>query len=358
MKPGESAPELRRLKDLAEQSEGDPLDQHLARALDELYPLAPAPPLSEDRWDAMLPRALAISRKRRFVHYLKDWLVNLQWRRGLAIGGLACAVVAGLVAWSLLGAHVERAPRFEAQADDARPGEWTLTSGAALKLRDGAAAVDQTSPEATRIALREGRLTSRVPHLTGGGSYVVSTDDCDVIVHGTRFDVEKRATDTLVEVEQGLVEVRARYGRAAPVFLGVGESLVVSGRDKRLGLLRELVVTAVAKGDCGEPESGLEEYLSLADSGAPEVSGAEYVLALCAAQREERARAIELFESAAMHAGESVRADNALARAAQQWTQVSREEGIQAWRRYLARFPLGLHRPLANEELRRLSRGP
>jgi hypothetical protein len=261
--------------------------------------------------------------------------------------------LAPIVLWVALLPRTARLPHFELRAPVQRPEQMTLLSGAVLRLDHGMAQVDQTDPNRTRVRLLEGRLLSSVPHVNSGGAFLVATADCEVIVHGTRFEVEKHGDETRVHVEEGRVEVRPSGARALPSFVDAGRDMVVPSREKYLANLAARVRTYVATGNCDAPQAELEEF---AAGGNPEseVSGVEYLLALCAAQRGESARAIALFERAADHANDSVRADNALARAAQLSSSVSAGEGITAWKRYLSKFPGGLHRELAEQELRRL----
>ena len=72
------------------------------------------------------------------------------------------------------------------------------------------------------VALTSGRMEVVVPKLRRGERFIVTTDDAEVEVRGTRFEVEARG-GLLVEVsvQSGLVEVRPR-GRAV-ALLRAGE---------------------------------------------------------------------------------------------------------------------------------------
>lgn len=345
------------LEPLGRSHSADPADAALARAFDRLYRAAPATSRDEAGWNRLLPDAEALSRRRRAIAGVAAWIAAASWGKRLVIAPIAAVLLVTASYVVPLVSSTQRVPRFEVAAPPGTQVDLTLISGTALRLERGAAKIDQAEPGQTRVTLVEGRLSSTVPRLEQGRSYAVATDDCEVIVHGTRFEVDKDAQETRVTVDEGRVEVRPSYGARRSQFLEAHGKLSVPSRAKHLELLHERVQLLMAAHDCGAPQAELEEFVDLSPSPA-DASGAQYLLALCSAQRGERARAIALFEAAAAHAVDQIRADNALARAAQLSAEVGSAPGIDAWRRYLVRFPHGLHRQLAEQELARLGAGP
>lgn len=217
-----------------------------------------------------------------------------------------------------------------------------LRNGAVLEIEKGSAQIEQRDQEKTRVSLRAGALRLRVPRLPERAQLTVLTDDAEVIVHGTRFVVDKAGQDrTRVAVEEGLVEVRPRGGGRPPRFLRPGEETTVlslGGYHAEIARRAERLITASR---CDDSERVLDTLLDLSPAGF-DLSKAHYLKGFCAAQRGDHDEALRWFEQAGK-SDDPVRADNALARAAQLRAMRDEADGVAAWRRYLARFPSGLH---------------
>ncbi len=347
---------LQPLAKLRESSTLDERDEPLAAAFEALYPEEPLPPCDEGGWERLEDSVLALSRRRRALDGLRVWFANLGW--GWRFSSVAAAAIALLLVgpwgvWRFLTPKTEVLPRFEVMVAEHASTGLSLLSGVRLEVEGGRAKVDQADPGRTRVTLLEGRLLSRVPKLPKGDSFVVGTDDCEVIVHGTRFLVVKLEGSTRVEVLEGVVEVRSRFDASPPRFLSAHEELVVPGRAQLAAELAARVRGHVFEVKCEGTQTDLLQFLELHEPGA-DLSGAQYLLGLCAAQRGELSTAVQMLERAAESTSDPVRADNALARAAQLSTSVGADAGMAAWRRYLQKFPAGLHHVLAERELRRL----
>lgn len=343
----------------------DPGERLLAGALGRLYPDLPPPPADPKLWLSIEAEAETLARKRRRAHALREQLLGIGRGRLLAYAALAAALL--LVPWLL-----PRAPELVREAPAPAPisaaraelssgpaggeGSARLFSGARLHISRGSAEIDQAEPARARIALRSGLLGVAVPKLAPGGSLRVVTADAEVIVHGTRFAVSKlQANATEVRVHEGLVEVQPIGGGRQPVFLRGGEKLTVPSAGRYLAQLAGQLNELLSRGACAERDlQDVDAFLDGAAAGT-DVSAALYLKGYCAVQRGRTAEAIASFERAGASAADPVRADNALARAAQLLAQQGRAQGTLGWRRYLERFPDGLHRESAR---RYLGKGP
>jgi hypothetical protein len=231
----------------------------------------------------------------------------------------------------------------------------TLRCGAELELAQGRADIEQRDGQSPAIHLRSGRVSLQVPPLRGG-RLTVTTSDAEVIVHGTRFLVKRQDAEdaTLVEVQEGLVEVRPLGGKRSAIFLRAGERALVPSSAAFLRQLGAQVGELIDGARCDESASRvLDAYLDAAPAET-DVSGALYLRGSCAAARGDLVNALPAFEKVAAQAKSELRADNALARIAQLRASGSRLDGAAAWRRYLDRFPQGQHRESAQRYLREL----
>ncbi len=345
--------DLEPLSKLRESSQADSTNIALADAFKQLYPDEALPPGDEAGWARLENPVLAISRRRRAIDGLRVWFKSLGWGwRLLATTGVAALLSLPLVLSKFLP-RTERLPRFEVVAAQRTSTELSLISGVRLELQGGRAEVDQAELERPHVLLLEGQMVSQVPRLPKGSTFVVGTEDCDVTVHGTRFLVVKLEGRTRVRVEEGVVEVAPRFGEPQAHVLHAGDELVVPGRAMVIAELSEQVKRDVAEVRCEGTGPELTRYLSLHEPDA-DLSGAQYLLGLCAASRADLPSAVPMFQLAAESTTDLLRADNALARAAQLSTSMGSGLGLQAWRRYVERFPAGLHHELAERELRRL----
>jgi hypothetical protein len=341
------------LRVMAEKLGASSEDRLLADGLTALYPEAPMNPASG--WERLQAEALQIARQRRRRYLLKELFSNLVPRpmRLLAASLLVVLFLSpGDKADSTLQSQAELvdAPHT-AIAGESRSAR--LLAGAELLVQQGSIEVEQEDRSETRILLTAGAVRLQVPPLPGRGRLVVITSDADVIVHGTRFTVRKAdAESTTVTVDEGLVEVRPNGGGRAPVFLRPGEEINVPGLARYRGQIAARAQQLIAEGRCEDPDGNVDKYLELTEEGT-DLSAAQYLKGFCAAQQRNAELAIRWFERAAGSSQDMVRADNALARAAKLRAEHSEADGLAAWRRYLERFPTGLHHKSAERFLTR-----
>lgn len=349
------------LRTAAQDAELAPDDRLLADGLAALYSAPPPGARVDptDGWARLQGEAQRLARQRRRSYLLRE-LFSAWTPRPLQL--VAACLLIGIVLTA-----ADRPLRAPAQTPSAAPtaalSELVLASsrasfaavsrtlrlrvGAELKIEHGTVAIEQADRAATRIALTSGEVRLHVPPLPGRGKLVVATSDAEVIVHGTRFSVRKiDALSTAVAVDEGLVEVRPQGGGRGPVFLRPGESLIIPGLARYEKEIEARAKKLIDAGRCEDPEHSIESYLTLMPAGA-DVSAAQYLQGFCAAQRKDADDAIRWFERAAVGSQDGVRADNALARAAKLRADRSESDGTAAWRRYLERFPHGLHRESA-----------
>lgn len=352
-----SAADLMPLRKIAEQPNASPEDRWLADGLAALYGDEPANAPSESAagWDRLQAQALRFAGRRRRGYLLKELLSSVLPRpmRILAAAGLVLALLlqpadrspppAPVVPIAMLNA-----PRVTL-AEQTR--SVRLLVGAKVEMEQGSVEIEQSVLTETRLLLRTGLVRLEVPPLPPRGRLVVSTSDAEVIVHGTRFTVRKVDDgSTSVAVDDGLVEVRPRGGGRPPVFLRPGEQLTVLSLARYRDELATRAGQIIDAGTCEDPGQLVDKYLALAPEGT-DVSPAQYLKGFCAAQRRDVDEALRWFERAAATSRDVVRADNALARVAKLRAERSEPEGAAAWRRYLERFPSGMHRGSAQRFL-------
>ena len=333
-------------------------DVRLCRALGELYPDA-LPPADPAAWARVERAATGMARARRRRRLLRDlWSSLGSWRVAVAGAGAMAVLVVG---W--LAIHTEHrvyplvaesdpfliaTPRARIAGTSPRPA--TLLGGAEIAVT-GTADVDQMDPAHTRIALRAGRVAVQVPHLPPTGTFAVETDEAEIVVHGTRFMVDRDPPGhTTVRVDEGVVEVRPRGGRRSPLFLRPSERVVVPSLDLYFAELEHRLDDLLSAADCQGADAIIAPYLDAAPTGR-DVSAAVYLRGFCAAQRGDEKKAIADFDQVAAAAGDSTRRDNAAARAARLRGGKDPMAGCAAWRGYLERFPDGIHRGLALHQL-------
>jgi ferric-dicitrate binding protein FerR (iron transport regulator) len=372
------AEELRPLRSVAMTGRGELLleARQLGRAFAEMAD-EPLPQPEAEGWAALEEKALRLALRRRWRYHLSEL-----WRGlGAAQLGLCATAVALIFVLGTLGARsltpngrgrrvvADRAAQTAQTAQpvgaaDARehlelaassaPAATTLRCGAQLQVADGSAEIDQAAPARPRIKLRRGRVAVHVPPMPTGGRLVVETSDAEVIVHGTRFIVDRRESEdaTLVTVQEGLVEVRPLGGRRSAVFVRPGEQVAVPSSASYFRQLGAQVGELIEAGRCDDQASSIvSAYLETAEPTI-DVSAALYLVGSCAEARGDVASALSSFERVAASSGSPLRAENALARSAQLRAAANPVDGVGAWRRYLDRFPLGQHRETAQRYLR------
>lgn len=319
----------------------DTLDASLGAAFALLAAKTDLPPA----WQELEAAAERIARPRRAAHAARRLLASLPLRYAAAAG--AALVIAGAGAFGLhrLGKVTDTETRLGEPGGRQR--EYTLASGASL-VTEGVVRLDQRNPLATRLFLDSGRVSLDVPPL-GKGTMRVSTPAAEVIVHGTRFDVDAANDRTAVRVTAGLVEVRPNGGNRPARFVRAGESLEVPSLRRFAG---ELEGRLRLVEDCSASTTAdLQTFTQAGAEAGMDVTEAAYRLGLCALLARDAERAAGWFDLAAA-SNDRVRADNARARAAMAHALRDPEAGKTAWERYRREFPDGLHRDLAERSLR------
>lgn len=351
------------LRAAAQQPDASLEERYLASGLAALYPEnsadAPGAPQAAMAagWERLQEPAQRLARQRRRSYLLRE-LVAAWLPRPLQLAA------AGLLLLLLLSPADRPAVVFPPAAVPSAvvvnsvhaglsgvSGTLRLRVGAEVKGDNATVTIEQEDRTQTRIALSQGAVRLQVPPLPGRGKLVVVTSDAEVIVHGTRFTVRKiDDSSTSVAVDEGLVEVRPQGGGRSSVFLRPGESITVPSLSRYKETVRSHAGELIDAGRCDDPEHSVERYLELAPAGA-DISAAQYLKGFCSAQRKDGEEAVRWFERAAATSQDPVRADNALARAAKLRADRSEPDGAVAWRRYLERFPQGLHRESAERFL-------
>lgn len=348
--------ELRPFRDPLALPGASPADRFIALGLSALYPSDGAEEAEQaalaSGWSRLADSARKVARRRRRAYLLRELLRSWNLRpRQLFVAAFALALIFAPVerrGMQTVPYKVLVAPRVALTAESQ---ELRLLGGAEVQVEHGAVEIDQRDRGHTRIALTRGQVRLQVPPIPDRGRLVVETSDAAVIVHGTRFTVRKLdAASTAVAVEEGLVEVRPLGGSRPPIFLRPRESTVVKSLGRYLDELMSRARSLVEAQRCDDPDGVLDRALELAPEGS-DPSAIQYLKGFCAAQRKDNEAAIRWFEEAARTSPDSVRADNALARAARLRAERSAAEGAAAWHHYLERFPQGLHREMAERSL-------
>lgn len=370
------AEELRPLRSLLGSSHESKLDSEERLLAEAFHSLAEQPPKdsADVNFAALEGAAQRLSRRRRWRYHLWEAWQNMGSVRLLA-SAAALVLVVSVVALGMRGGGSgdERSglARFVQRITDKgqsraqlairseqKESQTTLRCGAQLVVL-GHVEIEQKEHFRPLISLASGRVTVKVPPMPSGGKLVVTTADAEVIVHGTRFTVQREEgrDETTVRVEEGLVEVQPKGGHRAAVFLRAGESLQVPSLAGYSQKLSTEVSKLIGEGRCdAQAESVLRSYLEsgAARSGTAKLideSAARYHQGSCAADRGEVETAVSLFDQVSSQGGDSIRADNALARIAQLRAEREQQAGVAAWQRYLSRFPTGLHSESARRYL-------
>lgn len=342
------------LRNAAQEPGTSPEERWLAAGMTALYGREPAVERIDPAvgWAALQAQAQQLARQRRRWYLLRELAGDLvprpmQILAVCCLGLLLCSRGDRLVLPQAPESPLVSAPRAALQEVSR---SLRLLGGAEVQVERASIEIEQADSARTRIALRKGAVRLHVPPLPERGRLVVATSDAEVIVHGTRFTVHKvDAESTRITVEEGLVEVRPQGGDRTNSFLRPGESLLVPSLARYRSELAARVGQAIESGRCDDPERSVDRYLELAPADA-DLSAVHYLKGFCAAQRREIDEAIRWFERAAQ-SRDRVRADNALARAAKLRAERNEQEGAAAWRRYLERFPDGIHHQSAQRFL-------
>jgi len=231
--------------------------------------------------------------------------------------------------------------------------EAALAGGARVMVAAGRAVVEASDPARAVVRLKTGTAFVNVPRLEAGRSFVVVTDELEARVHGTRFEVARGGQGTMVTVVEGTVEVRPRDQPAAAFMLGKGESRLVEGLAQRRSQARAAARASLDGRDDSAAEGQIRAWLAT-DPPAEEAAEAYALLAWKMSRDGDRAGAAKSYRRAlAMLPADRTPlwADNACARLALLEGGDGPATGLAAWRRYLDRFPAGVHAATARSRI-------
>jgi hypothetical protein len=304
----------------------------------------PSPP----PFERIARRARAAARRRRQVRVVRRLLPLT-----LAVAS-AVAVTVGITRL----VH-QREPRLSGAGHvlDAARGvvEAVLADGARLTVTAGKAVVEVSERGRAIVRLESGAAFLSVPHLDGSATFRLTTEEAEVRVRGTRFEVARGVQGTRVTVSEGTVEVRPRAATAQSFLLGQGESRLVEGLAARRQEARAAALASFEQRDDSTTGEKIEAWLA---TGPPAQEEAEaHALRAWKLSRDgDRDGALRAYRRALalLPAGVApLWADNASAQLALLIEREDPKQGASAWRSYLARFPGGVHAVMAQERLAR-----
>lgn len=161
----------------------------------------------------------------------------------------AAAAVAAAVLWTLPADQPAGVTRTTEMTGRILTETTTLPSGARVEV-EGEIRLAAASEARTRIELRAGRVTSTVPPLAAGETYVVVTPAAEVAVRGTRFTVIRTVDGgTDVSVTEGVVEVTPTGGVAFLLRAGESRQVPAPGSAKAEQPTAEAARARSAQGD-------------------------------------------------------------------------------------------------------------
>jgi len=316
----------------------DALDSVLGARVDEV---ATPPP-----FEIVLGPARAAARSRRQLRFV---------RRALPLTLAVASAVAVTVGASQLFHRAERRVAVAGDAIDASRGtsEAAFADGARVMVAAGRAVVEASDRSRAVIRLETGTAFVSVPRLRAGRSFAVVTDELEARVRGTRFEVRRSGQGTLVTVAEGTVEIRPRDQPAAAFLLGKGESRLVEGMTQRRSQARAAARASLDRRDDSATEDQIRAWLAT-DPPAEEAAEAYALLGWKMSRDGNRAGAAQSYRRAlAMLPADRTPlwADNACARLALLEEGEGAAARSAAWRRYLDRFPAGVHAATARSRI-------
>jgi hypothetical protein len=310
----------------------------LIDAIGEEPALAPPP------FDSLVGAARTAARRRRQARLV---------RRGLPTG---LAVISAVLMTVVVATRVSRSgdrPLAAGEALEATAtGHALLPGGVRVTVGGGKLVVERAEPGHTAVRVLAGSAFLDVPPVAPGGSLAVHTEEAEVRVRGTRFEVARSAEGTRVTVIAGVVEVRPRLGPGRPFFLRPGQSALVGTLERQRRDARAAALAALGGRRLAEVDDHVQAWLASAPPPEEAAEAHAVVGWKLSAQGDGRA-ALERFRRALAllpPPAAPLWADNA---AAQLALLVERTGGpaASAWHDYLTRFPDGAHRALARQRL-------
>lgn len=141
----------------------------------------------------------------------------------MAGGGIAAAMVIGIVAFALLRPEAA-APAVEYRTAPGESREITLADGSTIHLNGASQVTVVLGPGERRVIMADAEASFDVAS-DAGRPFVIDAGDRRVQVVGTEFNVRRHAGRLTVTVREGVVEVR-KPGRGAEARLTPGKELM------------------------------------------------------------------------------------------------------------------------------------
>lgn len=126
--------------------------------------------------------------------------------------------------------------------------------------RSGEATLDTDNPCALALTLAAGRVTVRADDLLGG-TLKVRAGSTDVVVHGTKFAVERAGDQLVVDVLEGVVGVQSAGRELAP--------RIVAGQSLRIAAAHAPSLSALSDATRAKLEAALRSAASPVTAPAP-----------------------------------------------------------------------------------------
>jgi ferric-dicitrate binding protein FerR (iron transport regulator) len=314
----------------------------LDEAMEGLAQDVAAPP----PFEIVAGQAWAAARGRRRARFL---------RRTLPVTVAFAGVVAGTVLATRLFHQQEGRVAVEGEVLDASRGisEAALADGARVTIVSGRAVIEASNRTSAIVRLDAGTAFVSVPHLAPGRSFMVRTDEVEARVHGTRFEVGRGSQGTRVSVADGAVEIRPRDRPGEAFLLTRGESRLIEGLAQRRVRARAGALAALDRRDDSGAQDEIRAWLA-SDPPAEEAAEAHALLAWKMSRDGDRSGALASYRRALalLPSGRApLWADNACAQLALLEEGESPEAGRAGWRRYLDRFPGGVHAATARSRI-------
>ena len=312
-------------------------------ALGQALPSLPAPPF--ERVQRRAQRAARGYRRRRALRRLLPL--------SLAVTG---AVAATFIVTALARRPAERVAHSGQVLDASRASaQAVLIGGARLTVASGRAVVTLSERGRAHVHLDTGSAFLSVPHLDPGATFLVTTDEAEIRVRGTRFDVARGPQGTRVSVSEGTVEVRSRAGDGRAWLVKRGESALLEGTAARRAAARAAALAAIEQRDDSATGERIAAWLATSPPDQ-EAAEAHALLAWKLSRDGDHAGALRSYRRALalLPAGAApLWADNAGAQLALLSERDDPLADGTAWRDYLRRFPAGVHAALARDRLAR-----
>jgi len=229
-----------------------------------------------------------------------------------------------------------------------------LADGARLTLGSGSVTVKTSERHRGVVRLEAGSVFLEVPHREKGATFLLETEEADVHVQGTRFDVSRTAEGTRVRVTEGIVTVEPRAPRQRPFRVAKGETALVLGTTQLRKRQLAAALDALDVPQSAEEGEARIRQLLTEDAGVPGAAEAYARLAWRLSATARTKEAIAYYRRALsmpVQGDAPLWADNAAAQLALLLERDDPTGAAYAWQEYLGRFPGGVHAEIARSRL-------